>query len=195
MTAPDPTAGEPEPSPSTLWPHGPIVGHPKHDYYVCGSCHGPLGPGPCPAKMPTQPNPPTFDSLLSDPTQQLDSEGVVIRSIAASTGTSEDVEALVAWLVEQGGSPGSSLHSWRCEHPDRYGECDCLTESARDLLASDWLAAREAAARAEEREALVVLDGLLHRWETVPALRRATAAAEVRRALGEHLARAAREAR
>jgi hypothetical protein len=75
------------PSPSVIWPHGPIVGHPKYDYYICGSCHQPIGSGPCPAKVPTQPNPPTFDSLLSDYTQQLDPEGTVLASIRGGEGS------------------------------------------------------------------------------------------------------------
>lgn len=27
----------------------------------------------------------------------------------------------------------SSIHSWRCEHPDRYGHCDCFAELVSDL--------------------------------------------------------------
>lgn len=27
----------------------------------------------------------------------------------------------------------SSIHSWRCEHPDRYGPCDCFAELVADL--------------------------------------------------------------
>lgn len=27
----------------------------------------------------------------------------------------------------------SSIHSWRCEHPDRYGRCTCFQEVQRDL--------------------------------------------------------------
>lgn len=29
----------------------------------------------------------------------------------------------------------SSIHSWRCEHPDRYGPCDCFAELVADLAA------------------------------------------------------------
>jgi len=28
----------------------------------------------------------------------------------------------------------SSIHSWRCEHPDRYGRCSCFQEALRDLM-------------------------------------------------------------
>lgn len=27
----------------------------------------------------------------------------------------------------------SSIHSWRCAHPDRYGPCDCFAELVSDL--------------------------------------------------------------
>lgn len=43
-------------------------------------------------------------------------------------------DRLVAVLRAEGGDPGSSLHSWRCEHPDRYGECDCLEQIADELI-------------------------------------------------------------
>lgn len=28
----------------------------------------------------------------------------------------------------------SSIHSWRCEHPDRYGECSCFADLVDDLM-------------------------------------------------------------
>lgn len=31
------------------------------------------------------------------------------------------------------GPVDASLHSWRCEHPDRYGECTCFAELLDDL--------------------------------------------------------------
>ncbi|HEU5223095.1 MAG TPA: hypothetical protein VFU07_05365 [Candidatus Lumbricidophila sp.] len=43
----------------------------------------------------------------------------------------------------------SSIHSWRCEHPDRYGKCDCFQEAVNDILMSDWLKAHDEAIRAE----------------------------------------------
>ncbi len=42
-------------------------------------------------------------------------------------------------LLDEGGVVGSSLHSWRCEYPDRYGPCNCIPEVAgecADALAS-----------------------------------------------------------
>lgn len=50
-------------------------------------------------------------------------------------------------LRENGLSPephlyDSSIHSWRCEHPDRYGPCACFQELRDDLTAA--LAARTA---------------------------------------------------
>ena len=157
MTAPDPTAGErhdPDAHRSTdsFWF---AAGCPKCERERCAQSHDGHPCGAC------DPSPP---------------------AVAASTGTSEDVEALAEDVF------GAM---------EALGIEDATMTDARFIAdaVSHWLAAREAAARAEEREALVVLDGLLHRWETVPALRRATAAAEVRRALGEHLARAAWEAR
>lgn len=43
-------------------------------------------------------------------------------------------EVLAKTLTDEGGAPGSSLHSWRCEHPDRYGECSCVLEVAREQV-------------------------------------------------------------
>lgn len=36
-------------------------------------------------------------------------------------------------LIEYGAGPQTSIHSWRCAHPDRYGDCDCVDELAADL--------------------------------------------------------------
>ncbi len=64
-------------------------------------------------------------------------------------------EVLAKVLADEGGEPGSSLHSWRCEYPDVYGGCDCIAETAaemvRALAAAGLLATSEAetAARAE----------------------------------------------
>lgn len=30
---------------------------------------------------------------------------------------------------------GDGIHSWRCEHPERYGRCVCFTELIDDLAA------------------------------------------------------------
>jgi hypothetical protein len=42
-------------------------------------------------------------------------------------------EALARGLLDEGAGPGNSLHSWRCEYPDRYGPCDCVTGVAQEL--------------------------------------------------------------
>lgn len=39
-------------------------------------------------------------------------------------------------LSAEGGEPGSSIHGWRCEYPDRYGPCECVDEVARAQLAA-----------------------------------------------------------
>lgn len=64
-------------------------------------------------------------------------------AVAASTGTSEDVEALLA----------DAFGEWLHRMHGVVSSCDHTTE-ARGLIAAlqPWLAAREAAARAEERE-------------------------------------------
>jgi hypothetical protein len=49
----------------------------------------------------------------------------------------ERVAAIVAkTLLDEGCQPGSSIHSWRCEHPDRYGECTCVSEVAEEVAAA-----------------------------------------------------------
>lgn len=56
--------------------------------------------------------------------------------------------------LEQG---GGGLHSWRCDHPDRYGECDCLDELLADLhaaLTPIRAAERQEAARKAAESAL-----------------------------------------
>jgi hypothetical protein len=44
------------------------------------------------------------------------------------------VEAIVKIIEDEGGGPGSSLHSWRCSYPDRYGQCDCIEVTAGQIL-------------------------------------------------------------
>jgi hypothetical protein len=39
-------------------------------------------------------------------------------------------------LIDEGAGPGKSLHSWRCEYPDRYGPCDCVEGAAREVAAA-----------------------------------------------------------
>jgi len=46
-----------------------------------------------------------------------------------------DRDALIDVMIGEGCAAGSSLHSWRCEYPDRYGPCDCVAELADAVLA------------------------------------------------------------
>lgn len=48
---------------------------------------------------------------------------------------------LTEWDMLQGG--GGGIHNWRCEHPDRYGECGHVDEFISDILNSDWLRNRD----------------------------------------------------
>jgi len=42
-----------------------------------------------------------------------------------------DVAAAIAQaLLDEGAGPGNSIHGWRCEYPDMYGPCNCVTEVA-----------------------------------------------------------------
>lgn len=45
-----------------------------------------------------------------------------------------DIKTVVRVLAEEGGSPGNSVHSWRCEQPARFGDCDCLRYIAIRIL-------------------------------------------------------------
>lgn len=49
-----------------------------------------------------------------------------------------------AGLTDKPGEFDSSIHSWRCEHPETYGPCDCFQELVRELAEVE----RAAAARA-----------------------------------------------
>lgn len=68
---------------------------------------------------------------------------------AEARDTQGDREALAKMLIREGAAPGGSVHSWRCDYPDIYGPCDCVEQLADEILASDWLAAHVARARAE----------------------------------------------
>ena len=46
------------------------------------------------------------------------------------------VEAGAKALADEGGLPGCSIHSWRCEYPDLYGPCDCVPETVVEILAA-----------------------------------------------------------
>ena len=46
--------------------------------------------------------------------------------------TRREVEVV---LTENGLSTvPTGMHSWRCEHPDRYGDCTCFDELVDDLM-------------------------------------------------------------
>lgn len=65
-------------------PHGEIAVRDYNGYsiYVCADCGQDINnPAPCFARRSTQPNPPTFNSMLADPEQQLDPIGEVLRSV------------------------------------------------------------------------------------------------------------------
>lgn len=64
-----------------------------------------------------------------------------------------EIAVVVKVLVDEGGTPGSSLHSWRCEHPDRYGPCNCLEQTAEEIVKALEPLARQSAA-AVARKAL-----------------------------------------
>lgn len=45
-------------------------------------------------------------------------------------------ERLRVVLAENGVDEApATLHSWRCEYPERYGKCDCIAELVTDLVA------------------------------------------------------------
>lgn len=44
------------------------------------------------------------------------------------------VEAAAKTLLNEGAAPGHNIHTWRCEDPGRYGECDCVEVTARAAL-------------------------------------------------------------
>lgn len=45
----------------------------------------------------------------------------------------EDARTIVRILRAEGGAPGESLHSWRCEYPG-FGPCTCLDRVADRIL-------------------------------------------------------------
>lgn len=55
-------------------------------------------------------------------------------------------ERLRVVLAENGVDEApATLHSWRCEYPERYGKCDCIAELVTDLVAVVTEARTEAA--------------------------------------------------
>lgn len=84
-------------------------------------------------------------------------------------------------LLDEGGGPGNSYHSWRCEHPDRYGPCSCveevvdliLTAAAPFLLAEmTRIAAVNGGLYRSAEEELTLLRGLLAVPATTPDVQR-----------------------
>lgn len=67
------------------------------------------------------------------------------------------VQAAHAELIANGASPGSGIHSWRCEHPDLYGPCACVDEVARDVVTAAWPHVAEAIAQAIEARVYATL--------------------------------------
>lgn len=43
-------------------------------------------------------------------------------------------EAVTTLLAEHGLEGNYDIHSWRCQHPDRYGPCDCVSELVDNLM-------------------------------------------------------------
>lgn len=59
---------------------------------------------------------------------------------------SDAIEAVLrgAGLTDNPGEHDSSIHSWRCEHPETYGPCDCFQELVRELAEVERAAAEKA---------------------------------------------------
>ena len=59
---------------------------------------------------------------------------------------SDAIEAVLrgAGLTDKPGEFDSSIHSWRCEHPETYGPCDCFQELVRELAEVERAAAAKA---------------------------------------------------
>ena len=67
--------------------------------------------------------------------------------------TAAEREAVLAGLRDSGLTDGNdgNPHSWRCAYPDRYGPCECATETASFVLGrlAEFVAERERAAAAK----------------------------------------------
>lgn len=59
---------------------------------------------------------------------------------------SDAIEAVLrgAGLTDKPGEHDSSIHSWRCGHPQTYGPCDCFQELVRELAEVERAAAEKA---------------------------------------------------
>lgn len=46
-----------------------------------------------------------------------------------------DAVAIISEVIKsEGGAPESSIHSWRCSYPDKYGPCSCVEEMAEIII-------------------------------------------------------------
>jgi hypothetical protein len=51
-----------------------------------------------------------------------------------ATNPVDPVEIVERELNQNGASAGEGIHSWRCEYPEMYGACECVEETARDII-------------------------------------------------------------
>lgn len=86
------------------------------------------------------------------------------------------VEAAAKALTDEGAAPGSSSHSWRCEYPDRYGECGCVYETAGVILAASDEADRVAGVVRVDTRDEALLDRMAHLIDQMPTSGSATIA-------------------
>lgn len=56
--------------------------------------------------------------------------------MTADDQLAEDIRGVLvgAGLTDRPEQFGDGIHGWRCEYPDRYGRCDCLTDLIGDLV-------------------------------------------------------------
>lgn len=51
------------------------------------------------------------------------------------TNRSDIRKVLEGWgLTDNPAEYGDGIHGWRCEHPDRYGRCDCFEDAVTDIM-------------------------------------------------------------
>lgn len=83
---------------------------------------------------------------------------------ATSSGDKAVLSKVARVLHDEGCGPGTSIHGWRCEHPDRYGPCNCVDELADAVLAVLDLPTRDEAAerRAYSRAMHEQAEGITH---------------------------------
>lgn len=50
--------------------------------------------------------------------------------------TRSDVRKILeGWgLTDRPEEYGDGIHGWRCEHPDRYGRCECFENAVTDIM-------------------------------------------------------------